>query len=527
MRVADDTLTPLRLQTGLYAMETASTSPLTAVIDRRLTFLLFVLPISVLLLSVLAINGGTLIYTLDDPYIHIDLARQIFAGHYGINPGEFSAPSSSVLWPFILAPFTPLGPVQLWLPLVLNVIFSFLTFSLLSQRLRDLPFRYKAIILGGWLLATNFYGLIFNGMEHCLQVYLVVMIACGVLNKEFDNVRASPNGLYVALLLLPLVRYEGMAVSLPVLAYLFYRGERIRSVSCGVLLLVLLAAFSLFLAHLGLGYLPSSVIAKSDTTGVVSILRNAIGQLDKYGWVILALLVSCALLWRRKPLALLLLSVTGLHMLFGKFGWFGRYEIYWLSFLGVFFLHLALRHLPMRSVALIFGLLPVAFVQLLYTTLATPLASAAIYNQQYPMAQIAQRLDAPVAVNDLGLVALTSRQYVLDLWGLGSIEALTLRKSGQGSAWIEALMARKGVHYALIYEEWFPERPASWIKVGELKMTTPKVAAAYDSVAFYATDETRAATLKTVMQGYARDNPQGRFHFDYVSGPAQKSPDPQ
>lgn len=118
-------------------METASSSPLTAVIDRRLTFLLFVLPVSVLLLSVLAINGGTLIYTLDDPYIHIDLARQIFAGHYGINPGEFSAPSSSVLWPFILAPFTPLGPVQLWLPLVLNVLFSFLTFSLLSQRLQD------------------------------------------------------------------------------------------------------------------------------------------------------------------------------------------------------------------------------------------------------------------------------------------------------------------------------------------------------------------------------------------------------
>lgn len=527
MLVAGGTPMTLRLQTGLSAMETASTLPQAGVIDRRLTLLLFILPISLLLLSVLAINGGTLTYTLDDPYIHIDLARQIFRGHYGINPDEFSAPSSSVLWPFILAPFTPLGTVQLWVPLVLNVIFSYLTFSLLSQRLQDLPFGYKAVVLGGWLLATNFYGLIFNGMEHCLQVYLVVLIACGVMRKEYDNVRVSSNGLYAALLLLPLVRYEGLAVSLPVLLYLFYQGERSRSVACGALLIALLTAFSLFLAHLGLGYLPSSVIAKSDTTGVASIARNAISQLDKYGWVILVLLVTCGLLCRRKPLALLLLSVTGLHVLFGKFGWFGRYEIYWLSFLGVFFLCLALRHLPLPKVALIFGLLPIAFAQLVYTTLATPLASAAIYNQQYPMAQIARRLDAPIAVNDLGLVALNSRHYVLDLWGLGSLEALTLRKSERGSAWIETLMTRKGVHYAFVYEFWFPDHPANWIKVGEMTLTTPKIAAAADSVAFYATDSASADRLRAVMQEYERETPQARFRIEYTMVSPQKSPGPQ
>lgn len=72
------------------------------------------------------------------------------------------------------------------------------------------------------------------------------------------------------------------------------------------------------------------------------------------------------------------------------------------------FLHLCLTHLKARTTAIIFGLLPLAFAQLVYTTLSTPLASAAVYNQQYPMSQIAQRLNAPVAVNDLGLVALNS-----------------------------------------------------------------------------------------------------------------------
>ena len=56
-------------------------------------------------LDIMRLNNGLLVYTLDDPYIHLSLAQQILKGHYGINAGEFSAPSSTILWPFILAPF--------------------------------------------------------------------------------------------------------------------------------------------------------------------------------------------------------------------------------------------------------------------------------------------------------------------------------------------------------------------------------------------------------------------------------------
>lgn len=485
----------------------------TQVIDRRATLLLFFVPVALLVLAVLAINGGTLIYTLDDPYIHIDLAKRIFGGHYGINPGEYSAPSSSILWPFLLTPFTPLGPLMLWVPLVLNIIFSFLTFSLFNRLLPDVSFAYRFFILGGWFLATNFYGLIFNGMEHCLQVYLVAVIALAVLRKEFYNVHMTSNSVYLAILVLPLVRYEGLAVSLPVLLYLLCKGERMKAVLCGLALVIAVALFSLFLARLGVGYLPSSVIAKSDTTGLSSIVMNAIGQFEKYGWIIVAMLIMCTFMPDRKLLIMLLIMVTALHTLLGKNGWFGRYEIYWLTFLGVFFMHLCVTRLRARTTAVIFGLLPLAFAQLVYTTLSTPLASAAVYNQQYPMSQIAQRLNAPVAVNDLGLVALNSRQYVLDLWGLGNLEALKLRKSETGPQWIKDLMDRKKVHYAFIYEEWFPERPNNWIKVGELQMNIPKIATAFNHVAFYATDEASAHTLKEVMQTYALEQPTRKYQF--------------
>ncbi|HKL20996.1 MAG TPA: hypothetical protein VJ904_04275 [Tichowtungia sp.] len=58
--------------------------------------------------SILYLNGGVFTYSLDDAYIHLSLAEQIHHGHYGINAGEYSSPSSSVLCPFLLAPFSGL-----------------------------------------------------------------------------------------------------------------------------------------------------------------------------------------------------------------------------------------------------------------------------------------------------------------------------------------------------------------------------------------------------------------------------------
>ena len=482
--------------------------------DRRLTGLLFLAPVFLLMLSVIALNGGAFFYTLDDPYIHLTLARQIFNGHYGINAGEFSAPSSSIIWPLILAPFSILGEAMYKAPLVLNLIFSFLTFRLLLQMLQGVSVWPKVFILGGWLLATNFYGLIFNGMEHCLQVLLAVYIARAVLDKEFHGLAVKPL-VYGAIILLPLVRYEGLAISAPVLLYLLMKGEGLRTVLCGAVIVALVAGFSLFLEHIGMGWLPSSVIAKSDTSGLKSIILNAISQFEKYGWVIVLMLVMCAFFIQRRALVILLVSVTTLHVLLGKNGWYGRYEVYWLSFLGVFFFHWALSNLSGRSAAVVFGLLPLAFAPLVYTTLSTPLAARAIHNQQYAMAMIARDLDEPVAVNDLGLVALNSHRYVLDLWGLGSLEALKLRKSETGPEWIQTLMSKKDVHYAFVYDDWFPQHPANWTKVADLQLTVPKIAAAFDTVAFYATDAASAQKLRNTMKTYQAAHPEARFSVAY------------
>jgi len=88
------------------------------------------------------------------------------------------------------------------------------------------------------------------------------------------------------------------------------------------------------------------------------------------------------------------------------------------------------------------------------------------------MARIAAQLQAPVAVHDLGLMALRSGQPILDLWGLGSYEALQARLNpGSGPDWVQNIMQRHHVQFAFVSDEWFNNRlPASFVRVGSLSL---------------------------------------------------------
>src|SRR5580700_8180258 len=83
---------------------------------------------------------GHFIYPADAAYTHLALAQQITQGTYGLYPGEPSAPSSTILYPALLALLQPFG-LGTMLPLVLNVASTLATgaFAFLLARECGVP----------------------------------------------------------------------------------------------------------------------------------------------------------------------------------------------------------------------------------------------------------------------------------------------------------------------------------------------------------------------------------------------------
>lgn len=462
------------------------------------------IPLIVILLSSLFINNGTQTYTLDDPYIHLALARQIFEGNYGLQAGEYAAPSSSILWPFLLSPFSQISWFE-QVPLVANIIFCLLTLKYI-QRILEVTLKIKiknwCLILIG--LMTNIYGLVFTGMEHNLQILLVCAAIYYLL--------IQPKSAWLALLIaiMPLVRYENFAISLPLGAYLIIQGhQRLLVTSALMASISLTIGFSIFLQSLGLELLPSSIIAKTGNSTLTNIFDNIIQNIQAH--YLLPILIGIGIVLHAKQnrgLAVLLGTSALAFYCFGKSGWYGRYETFFVIYAVLLCspLFVLTRSPPLR----LFRFLSIFFLTcqtLFICTLTTPLASKNINDQQANMAKLAQWLKEPVAVNDLGLVALRSGQRVLDLWGLGSIKALHARHSAKNSNWICHLMEQENTRIAMVYSHWFPEKPSCWIPVATLQMNSRRITAAGSFVTLYTTQSDMVPILKKRLSAFSLANP--------------------
>ena len=143
-------------------------------------------------------TGGHFFYTLDDPYIHLALAERIALGHYGINLGEVTSPSSSIIWPFlfVIGAGTSIHP---YMPLAFNFVFGAIAAWLFGRFAAELSLPageratpYLRIAIAVLLvLATNQVGLAFTGMEHNLQVLVAIVAALGLDRVHAREARAE------------------------------------------------------------------------------------------------------------------------------------------------------------------------------------------------------------------------------------------------------------------------------------------------------------------------------------------------
>lgn len=507
--------------------------------------------------AIVRTNAGVFTYTLDDPYIHLALAQRIARGFYGINAGEPSSPSSSILYPLLLAPFAEQRTFVL-LPLVYCAVGFGL--SLLAVRRiftsAGAPPVIAAAFAIAFALALNWIGLAFTGLEHALHVACSLGVVLG-LKHVVDRGRIAP-WFVAAIILGPALRYEGLAVSAAALAVLAMQGRLAAAIGIGAIVAAMVAAFSAFLVSQGLSPLPSSVLVKqaalrggfdagaATAQAVVwEVLHNVARNLKHTSGTVLALLANGALLRLvmpsadalAKPMAVFVIIVAAGHLAAGTYGWFMRYEIYALSTAlgGTILVYRELLRSGLRryrrGVAVVV-MTTLAAIGAPYAQasggIAQPLlivrGSGDIFRQHYQMRRlVVDHLRAAVAVNDLGLVAFGNAGYVLDLWGLASEEARRTRLAAARPAdWIDRLVRRHDVPLAMIYEKWFEGQiPSHWVRLGELESGAVSISASDNRVALYATDAAAAARTRSAVAQWAGTLPVGaRFLADPQPRPA-------
>jgi hypothetical protein len=482
--------------------------------------------------SILSLNSGHLVYTLDDAYIHLKLAQTIMDGHYGLNKNEFSAPASSIIWPFILAPLshTDFGE---YFPFFINTGCALVTLFLFYKILVRSVFRECQSANALWIflvlliLATNLIGLVFTGMEHSLQLLLAVAVLWGLI-LEVEEGRVSP-WLIVGVVAGPLVRYENCAISAGALIYLLLRRHRKVSLIMLSILIASLGSFSFLLLRSGLKAVPTSVFAKSAviSSGVSAdtIWTHLLYSVSIQTGAILLIAALCLLsfgLLSKQTRAIRLLSLAisfsiGVHLLAGQYGWYHRYEIYIFSLavltLIYIFGHLIAQGLQTSAVAticiaILFVTLTCPFYILDLKTL--PVAANNIYEQHYQMHRFAtEYCRCPVAVNDVGYVSYRNPNYVLDLLGLASLQAYDLRMKRQGSDWMDELCRKEHVQLAMIYSNLFPQIPRNWTKIAELRLGKKRITPFNQTVSFYAVGQNNAPRLIKLLVAFRSTLPEG------------------
>jgi hypothetical protein len=479
---------------------------------------------------VMAVASPVSFYTLDDPYIHMALAENIARGHFGVNLGEVSNPSSSILWPWLLATFERIG-MMLWAPALVNIACFVLTLRIMLAfcMARLAPLGDGAtnvlILVGLAALAFNLFGVIFTGMEHSLHVLLSVVAVTRAIDGKYDRVTLA------ALAIAPLVRFEA-AIILAFGVGAALADRRWMFAASAVLAAALpLALYGWWLSGLGLPILPSSVLSKSAASSglvdggggmigslVENLVRNAQSAAAPLFAILAVGLVYAALkrAARDRLIALGLIAVLVLVALLGRMDSYARYEVYALCVLGLGLVHLLqaeLRQLltsRMRALILGVGLCLLGASLGPYVFATTPQGARNIDRQQRQMHRLVTECwRMPVAVNDLGWVSFRNDHYVLDLWGLGSEIARKARLSGE-PGWMKALADANAVDLAMIYPQWFEgELPAEWLKLGEIGFTDRHVTTYAPMTTVYATRPGAESGIRECLRRISDSAPEG------------------
>ncbi len=515
------------------------------------TTLLFILIVVAAFAASSRQTGGHLVYALDDPYIHMAMARNVaLHGVWGVTASHFTSSSSSLLWTAGVAALFRAFGVHESVPLLLNIAFGILLLWLIVRYLAESTVRfsdaYVFLAATAIALVAPLPALVFAGQEHILHglvnLAFVVFAASWLAQPRHPMPASATRTLCAFATLLPLIRFESLFVIGIVAALLAIQGRWRAAVltgTCGVLPVALYGALSHFY---GWYWLPNSVLLKgarpdfSSTTGIVLALGGVsysrLMQLPALAFLMaaaLATFIARFVRGTRDDLQWMLgifIVLTLLHTQFAQPGafWFFRYEAYLFVLGGVAvaralgeWLETVRRQTPHTKTMvvqfgtiLLFALSPLSD-RALKGMASIPPATRNIYEQQYQMGLFLGRFyqGRVVALNDIGAASFLGDIDCVDLAGLADIDVARRMLAGlYESEDVRDIAEAKDARIAIVYDSWFGNRiPASWRRAATWTVQN-NVVLGGNTVTFYALRPEELGPLRAHLGEFSRELPQ-------------------
>lgn len=526
------------------------------IIIRKYTVLLFSLAfllITYFSLFVIAYyqNQGHAVYSLDDAYIHMAMAKNLaLHGVWGVTKFEFASSSSSIIWTSLLAGTYSLFGINEIIPMLLNLVFASLIVvtSYFILKKFEVSSLHSLWILLALIIITPLPPLMFTGLEHVMHIWVSLLFIYFVSIELADVQKTNRNFLWLLIVsaMLPSIRYEGIFLAAIASVLFLFRKMFFKSFMIFICALLPIYVFGYISVKNGWSFFPNSLLLKGSFPDISSFseffsflvyLINSIFSLKYLIAACAGLLISGIFLFsfrsvlktifshRISYMVLMFLSNIALYAAYSRSGWSYRYQSFLVA-LGILIIGIILFKYVQAwlnqagfvkwTITILIFAVPLLYfgISAVVLMVKTPRASTNIYEQQYQMGKFLKQFynGKGVALNDIGTSNFFADIKCVDLWGLSNLEISKLRRGGNFTEQkIREISEKHNVSVSIVYDSWFAEGdstilPKEWKRTGKWKITN-NVIAGDSIVSFYALSSEEAELLSRSLEDFSNSLP--------------------
>lgn len=481
--------------------------------------------------KILNATSGEFTYGLDDPYIHLSMAKNLaLHGVWGISEQNATSSSSSPLWTLILALVFKIFGTNDLVPLYANIFLSIVLILQLFKLLSKFSLSPIKIVIWANIVIYGAYipRVVFMGMEHILHVVLIVYLVmrfCELLQDE----KKLGLSFFVAVFLMSAARYESMiiiGILILTLIYFKYYKYAILTLISGILPVLIMGIVSL---SMGGWLLPNSVLLRRTVFEFrwvfpLTLMHNFYSSLEtRYEYPIIFTLIFSMFLFidpkgHRKYLSFLSLAglSLGTAIIHSMIGYIVLRYFFYISVMMM--VTLAIGYLlifedkllkfeksfnqleTLKFIIALFLGVGLIWNGVMHTRRAA-LASKNIYEQQIQTAKFFDEYypHRGVALNDIGAVSFYSRARIIDVAGLANNKIASLINENElnSISLKEALFAEDTKIIALpkVVLQFFSIDSLKWKQAGIWKIQK-NVVSASDEVHFFGINDAEAELLR-------------------------------